>query len=67
MEQVAELVLAELPNPGDKKLYAEVYAAIPAELRPHMRKALQILKADGRVRQEVVFEDGVNTHSLIRF
>lgn len=66
MEQVIDLVLAELPNPGDKKTYPEVYAVVPAELRVHLPKALKVLKADGRVGQEVLFADGVNTHNLIR-
>lgn len=65
MEQVKELVLGMLPNAGDKKTYPEVYAAIPAELRGQLRKALLVLKAEGKVRQEILADEG-NVHNVVR-
>lgn len=66
MEQVIDLVLAAVPNTGDKVEYGEFYNSLPGELRGYLRKALQVLKADGRVKSEIVYADGVNTHSLVR-
>ncbi len=66
MEEVIELVLAALPNSGDRKTYDEILAAIPEMKRRHLRNALKSLKADGRVKPENTLIDGTVRFELVR-
>ena len=66
MDSVIELVLAALPNPGDRKTYAEVLESIPEADRRHVRNALLSLKKQGLVKAENTFEDGKVLHELVR-
>lgn len=66
METVISLVLSKLQNSGDKVLYQEVYDEVPAEFRGQIRNALKQLKADGQVRQEVIWDGSKNIHNLVR-
>lgn len=66
MQDVINIVLAELPNVGDRKLYADVLAAIPTQLHRHVRNAMQTLKAQGVVMPENTYADGKFTHELVR-
>jgi hypothetical protein len=66
MQEVINIILSQLPNVGDRKLYADVYAAIPAELHRHVRNATQTLKAQGVVVPENTYDNGKFTHELVR-
>lgn len=66
MQEVINIVLTQLPNEGDRKLYSEVLAAVPAELHRHVRNAMQTLKAQGVVVPENTYADGKFTHELVR-
>lgn len=66
MNEVVELVLAQLPNVGDRKTYAEVYESIPEGQRRYLRNALLLLKRDGRVKPENTSDGGPVLHELVR-
>lgn len=66
MQEVIALVLAALPNAGDRKSYEEIYEATPESKRVHLRNALKSLKADGRVLPENTVVDGKFLYELVR-
>lgn len=64
METLAQFCVETVTAAGGSMPYRDLYNAVPAEQRPRLRDALKVAKAEGNLKQEVAWADGVLSHTV---